>query len=162
MLTKPFFSYLKFWFGGWFSVSKKSFSAFREKAATERRPLPPPPVSASSFLPLWNVRGWRLCREIGLVGGWLGSWVVGLWDVQDGRCLGKWMLLETRNGGNHWASLGESSNNSFSFLFPNLVRKTSSNPPPSTLPHPLHPDSNPHFSITQCQNGGLAKWGIFP
>jgi hypothetical protein len=36
------------------------------------------------------------------VGGWMVGWLGGgPLVVQDGRCLGKSMMLETRNGGNH-------------------------------------------------------------
>ncbi len=70
MLTNPFFSYLKFCFGGWFSVSTNSFSELRKRA---RNPTPPPP-SGFCFFFLTSLECERVTT---LQRDWVGGWMVG-------------------------------------------------------------------------------------
>lgn len=130
MLTKLFFYYLQFCFGGWFSVSRNWFSELWEMA----RNRTPPPLRFLLLLSyLFGMWEGDDCAE--RLGWWVDGWVVRWWAFGLCRTEGAWesrwcLRPEMEEIIEHL--LGNQATRA-PFLFPNLVRKTSSNPPPHQL-----------------------------
>jgi hypothetical protein len=148
MLTKPFFYYLKFCSGGWFSVSRNSFSKLREKARN-RTPAPP---SGFGFVFLTSLE----CERVrSLQRDWVGGRMVGWWAFELCRTEGAWesrcfLRPEMEEIIEH--HLGESSNNS-SLSLPKPRQKNTIKSPINFAPSPSSRLQSPFLRNT------LAEWG---
>lgn len=155
MLTKLFFYYLQFCFGGWFSVSRKLVfwtpgNGTQPNAAPSLRFL----FHLSYLFGMWEGDD---CAE--RLGWWVDGWVVRWWAFGLCRTEGAWesrwcLRPEMEEIIEHL--LGNQATTA-PFLFPNLVRKTSSNP----TPHQLCLIPFIQIPIPFLRNT-LPKWGIFP